>query len=194
MAATIGATIAREDRSEQGSLWFARPVRLSCERTGKSHKRVYDQALAACAMFKLVLEGKPVPTPVAPEAALVPEKAIAPPAPAMLDDPARTHDVPEREQGPATAAGIDDARPLRAKRAGPGAPVADGGISSVAQLGEAVRQARRHKGLSQQEVATAAGVGRRFIVELEGGKATAEIGLVLAVCRAAGVTLTVAAG
>ena len=40
MATAIGAKVVREDRAENGSAWFARPVPFRCERTGKSHKRV----------------------------------------------------------------------------------------------------------------------------------------------------------
>jgi hypothetical protein len=36
----IGATIAREDRSIYGQAWLARPVRLGCAATGRSHDRV----------------------------------------------------------------------------------------------------------------------------------------------------------
>jgi DNA-binding XRE family transcriptional regulator len=38
--------------------------------------------------------------------------------------------------------------------------------------------------MSQTALAQAAGTGRRFISELEAGKPTAALGLVLAVCRA----------
>jgi y4mF family transcriptional regulator len=41
--------------------------------------------------------------------------------------------------------------------------------------------------LSQQQFADLAGVGRRFISELENGKPTLELGLVLQVCKAAGI-------
>ncbi|TZG24902.1 hypothetical protein [Sphingomonas montanisoli] len=41
MARAIGATVARETRSPSfGRLHFARPIRLTCEATGTSHKRL----------------------------------------------------------------------------------------------------------------------------------------------------------
>jgi y4mF family transcriptional regulator len=62
-------------------------------------------------------------------------------------------------------------------------------ISSPADIGKRVRGARRAMGMTQQRFADLAGVGRRFLVELEQGKATLEIGRVLAVCTAAGVRI-----
>jgi y4mF family transcriptional regulator len=66
-------------------------------------------------------------------------------------------------------------------------PSKENPISSVADLGAVVRAAREGMGLTQQQFADLAGVGRRFVSELENGKATSEFGLVLQVCRAAGV-------
>nr|WP_274602283.1 helix-turn-helix domain-containing protein [Sphingomonas sp. CFBP 8760] len=62
-------------------------------------------------------------------------------------------------------------------------------LGSADELGETLRAARIRKGMSQQEVALAAGVGRRFVSQLEGGKATAEIGRVFAVCRVVGLAI-----
>lgn len=62
-------------------------------------------------------------------------------------------------------------------------------LDSPAELGRLVRTARRSMRLSQQRFADMAGVGRRFVSELEAGKPTLEFGKVLAVCRAAGVDL-----
>lgn len=69
-------------------------------------------------------------------------------------------------------------------------PAAPALLATVEQLGEAIRLARTGKRMTQQQAATAAGVGRRFVIELERGKATAEFGCVLALCRAVGVALT----
>lgn len=63
-------------------------------------------------------------------------------------------------------------------------------IASVADIGDRVRAARRAMGMTQQRFADMAGVGRRFLIELEHGKASLEIGKVLAVCQAAGVELS----
>lgn len=64
-------------------------------------------------------------------------------------------------------------------------------VHSVADIGKRVREARRKMGMTQQRFADLAGVGRRFLLELEQGKATLEIGRVLAVCRAAGIKLRI---
>lgn len=57
------------------------------------------------------------------------------------------------------------------------------------EIGEAVRRARKTMGLRQDEFAAAAGVGLRFVVELERGKPTVQLGRVLAVLAAAGLDL-----
>jgi y4mF family transcriptional regulator len=62
-------------------------------------------------------------------------------------------------------------------------------IHSVSDIGIAVRNARKTKSLTQQEFADLAGVGRRFLSELESGKPTLEIGKVLKVAVAAGIQL-----
>ncbi len=62
-------------------------------------------------------------------------------------------------------------------------------VGSAAQLGEAVRAARRERGLTQDDVAFAAGVGRRFIVDLEAGKPTVRLESVLKVLGSLGIDL-----
>lgn len=62
-------------------------------------------------------------------------------------------------------------------------------IGSPADLGRLVRAGRERRGLSQQEFADLAGVGRRFLSELENGKPTLELGKVLKVANAAGISL-----
>ncbi|WP_041864841.1 helix-turn-helix transcriptional regulator [Sphingomonas sp. MM-1] len=62
-------------------------------------------------------------------------------------------------------------------------------IPSPQALGAAVRTARKAAGLRQDELAGVAGVGTRFIVELEAGKPTLQLGKVLAVLAALGLTL-----
>lgn len=62
-------------------------------------------------------------------------------------------------------------------------------IGSLKDLGNLIRTARSAKDLSQQELADMAGVGRRFVSELENGKPTLEIGRVLMVCQALGIDL-----
>ncbi len=53
-------------------------------------------------------------------------------------------------------------------------------------LGTAIRAARHQQGLRQDQLAAAAKVGVRFIVDLEAGKPTAQIGKALAVLKALG--------
>jgi len=62
-------------------------------------------------------------------------------------------------------------------------------IASPADLGRLVRKVRESRRLSQQEFADLAGVGRRFLSELENGKPTLELGKVLKVANAAGISL-----
>ncbi len=58
-------------------------------------------------------------------------------------------------------------------------------------LGATIRQARREQGLRQDQLAAAANVGVRFIVDLEAGKPTAQIGKTFAVLAALGLTITI---
>jgi HTH-type transcriptional regulator/antitoxin HipB len=62
-------------------------------------------------------------------------------------------------------------------------------IASARDLGLVVRQARQDRGQTQAELAAAAGVSRRWLSDLEAGKATAEIGLILRTLDALGVGL-----
>lgn len=62
-------------------------------------------------------------------------------------------------------------------------------IASPADLGRLVRKAREASNLSQQSFADLAGVGRRFVSEIENGKPTLELGKVLKVAAAAGISL-----
>ncbi|GJQ47828.1 MAG: hypothetical protein HKUEN01_02140 [Candidatus Kuenenia stuttgartiensis] len=59
-------------------------------------------------------------------------------------------------------------------------------IHTPQQLGDALRAARKHLGLTQSQLALAAGVGLRFIVELEAGKPTVRLQNVLRVVEALG--------
>lgn len=59
-------------------------------------------------------------------------------------------------------------------------------IRSPQQLGDALRAARKQLGLTQPRLALAAGVGVRFIVELEAGKPTLRLENVLRVIDALG--------
>ncbi|MEU8232259.1 helix-turn-helix domain-containing protein [Actinoplanes sp. NPDC048967] len=62
-------------------------------------------------------------------------------------------------------------------------------IASARDLGLAVRQGRQDRGQTQAELAAAAGVSRRWLSDLEAGKATAEFGLILRTLDALGIGL-----
>ena len=62
---------------------------------------------------------------------------------------------------------------------------------TVEQIGAVVRQTRLAQGLRQDQLAAAAGVGVRFLVELERGKPTVRLAKVLAVLDALGCRLQV---
>ena len=60
-----------------------------------------------------------------------------------------------------------------------------------AEIGDIVRATRKATGLRQYELAGAAGVGLRFVVDLEAGKPTAQIGKVLEVLDALGCSVDI---
>lgn len=59
-------------------------------------------------------------------------------------------------------------------------------IKSTQTLGDALRAGRKQLGLTQPQLALAAGVGVRFIVDLEGGKPTVRLDSVMRVIEALG--------
>ena len=59
------------------------------------------------------------------------------------------------------------------------------------EIGNIVRMTRKAAGLRQDELAGAAGVGLRFVVDLEAGKPTAQIGKTLQVLAALGCSLDI---
>lgn len=64
-------------------------------------------------------------------------------------------------------------------------------IDTPSALGQAARQARKQLGLTQPQLALAAGVGVRFIVDLEAGKPTLRLETLLKVLHALGGTMQV---
>lgn len=64
-------------------------------------------------------------------------------------------------------------------------------IETPQHLGDFVRQTRKALRLTQPQLALAAGVGVRFIVDLEAGKPTVRLENVLRVLQALGITLAV---
>jgi HTH-type transcriptional regulator / antitoxin HipB len=57
------------------------------------------------------------------------------------------------------------------------------------QIGKLVRDTRKRLRLTQTDLALASGTGLRFIVDLEKGKATCEIGKVLMVLETLGIQI-----
>jgi y4mF family transcriptional regulator len=64
-------------------------------------------------------------------------------------------------------------------------------VSSSEELGAALRAARIARGLRLEDLALAAGVGRRFLGELERGKPTVRLAETLRVAQALGVSIIV---
>lgn len=62
-------------------------------------------------------------------------------------------------------------------------------IHTAEEFGRRVAQARRDLGLTQRDLALAIGTGERFIVDLERGKVTAQLGKALSAARAVGLKL-----
>lgn len=62
-------------------------------------------------------------------------------------------------------------------------------VSDPPALGRAVRETRRALGLTQPKLALSAGVGVRFLVDIERGKSTAQIGKIMRVLAALGIEL-----
>lgn len=62
-------------------------------------------------------------------------------------------------------------------------------LSTTQTLGAALRAARKRLGLTQSELALAAGVGVRFVVDVEAGKPTVQLAPVLRVVEALGGSL-----
>ena len=57
------------------------------------------------------------------------------------------------------------------------------------ELGEIVKKARKAQGLTQPQLARACGTGVRFIVDLEAGKETCQIGKALNVIQTLGLAV-----
>ena len=62
-------------------------------------------------------------------------------------------------------------------------------IDNIEELGNYIKQTRKSQGLTQAELAMTANVGVRFLVDLENGKETAQVGKVLKICQMLGLKL-----
>lgn len=81
------------------------------------------------------------------------------------------------------------AEPRLARPTGQVPRTANSPLTSAAELGQMIRRARKAMKLNQAQFAAQAGVGRRFLSELEGGKPSLEFDKVLACAAAAGIDL-----
>lgn len=63
--------------------------------------------------------------------------------------------------------------------------------NSPSALGDAIRERRRHLGLSQDDLALSIGVNRKVIGQLEGGKTTVQLEIALRAARALGLDVGV---
>ena len=66
-------------------------------------------------------------------------------------------------------------------------------VSNAKELGALVRQRRKQAGLTLKDAAGMAGVGIRFLSELERGKPTLQLGLVIEVLQLFGLELHIRA-
>ena len=64
-------------------------------------------------------------------------------------------------------------------------------IQDAQSLGQAIRQQRRHLKVTQRDLAMASGTGLRFIIDLEKGKPTCQLGKALEIVRALGLKLEI---
>ncbi|MEI8039129.1 MAG: helix-turn-helix domain-containing protein [Verrucomicrobiota bacterium] len=64
-------------------------------------------------------------------------------------------------------------------------------ITDTRSFGEAIRGARRRLKVTQKDLALASGTGLRFIIDLEKGKATCQIGKALELARTLGLRLQI---
>jgi y4mF family transcriptional regulator len=62
-------------------------------------------------------------------------------------------------------------------------------IQSTDNIGQFIRQVRNHLGVTQKDLALTAGTGLRFIIELENGKSTCQMGKILQVLQVLGIEL-----
>ena len=62
-------------------------------------------------------------------------------------------------------------------------------ILNSKELGEIIRRERKRQKVTQAELAALAGVGLRFLRELETGKASCQLGLTLEVLHSLGISI-----
>lgn len=67
-------------------------------------------------------------------------------------------------------------------------------LKTVSDIAALVREQRRARGWSQEELARRVGVGRDWVIQFEKGKSTVELALVLRVVKELGLQLRLDAG
>ena len=58
---------------------------------------------------------------------------------------------------------------------------------TVQEVGELIRESRKRLGVTQKDLALTSGTGLRFVIDLEKGKETCQIGKVLTVLQTLGI-------
>jgi HTH-type transcriptional regulator / antitoxin HipB len=66
--------------------------------------------------------------------------------------------------------------------------------NSSQQIGQLIRKTRKSLSVTQQALALTSGTGLRFIIDLEKGKPTCQIGKVLTVLNTLGITVHLSVG
>jgi HTH-type transcriptional regulator/antitoxin HipB len=64
-------------------------------------------------------------------------------------------------------------------------------VQDSQSLGQAIRQQRRRLKVTQRDLAMTSGTGLRFIIDLEKGKPTCQLGKALEIVRALGLKLEI---
>ena len=67
-------------------------------------------------------------------------------------------------------------------------------IKTTEQLGTAIRSRRKQLKITQKELAMTCGTGLRFIIDLEKGKATCQVGKTLDILQALGLAVVLIGG
>jgi y4mF family transcriptional regulator len=60
---------------------------------------------------------------------------------------------------------------------------------TVQEIGQMIRESRKRLGVTQKDLALTSGTGLRFVVDLEKGKETCQIGKVLTVLQTLGIRI-----
>ncbi len=63
-------------------------------------------------------------------------------------------------------------------------------IYTTEQIGKLIRDTRKSLGVTQKDLALTSGTGIRFIIDLENGKETCEIGKALSILNTLGIRIT----